>query len=169
MIYYPIRDIILVEKMFSGMVRLRAGSNMGGCGKFFYQHIVPDEAPISKPSLHFIYLESLRTIQQHIEKSKINYIATEVVKKMIKQGIQIKGANILMLGITFKENCPDIRNSKVVDVIKALKEYDTNVTIYDTWANPAEVKHEYGLEVLTEMPKGKFGAVGLWRMRNLRW
>ncbi|GHT61424.1 hypothetical protein AGMMS50239_12290 [Bacteroidia bacterium] len=87
------------------------------------------------------------------------YVASEVVKKMIKQGIQVKGANILVLGITFKENCPDIRNSKVVDVVRALKEYDTNVTIYDPWANQEEVRHEYGLEVLTEMPEGLFDAV----------
>ncbi|GHV32049.1 UDP-N-acetyl-D-galactosamine dehydrogenase [Bacteroidia bacterium] len=87
------------------------------------------------------------------------YVASEVVKKMIKQGIQVKGSNILVLGITFKENCPDIRNSKVVDVIRALKEYDTNVTIYDPWANPEEVRREYGLEVLTEMTDGKFDAV----------
>jgi UDP-N-acetyl-D-galactosamine dehydrogenase len=77
---------------------------------------------------------------------------------MIKKGICVKNANILVLGITFKENCPDIRNSKVVDLVKALKEYDTNVTIYDPWANPLEVKHEYGLEVLNEMPEGKFEA-----------
>jgi UDP-N-acetyl-D-galactosamine dehydrogenase len=87
------------------------------------------------------------------------YVANEVVKKMIKKGIQVKGANVLVLGITFKENCPDIRNSKVVDVVKALKEYDTCITIYDPWANPSEVKHEYGLDVLTKMPEGKFEAV----------
>ena len=89
------------------------------------------------------------------------YVASEVIKKMIKQGIQVKGSNILVLGITFKENCPDVRNTKVVDVIRELKEYETNVTIYDPWANPEEVKHEYGLEVLTEMPDGTFDAVVL--------
>lgn len=89
------------------------------------------------------------------------YVASEVVKKMIKQGIQVKGSNILVLGITFKENCPDVRNTKVVDVIRELKEYDTNVTIFDPWANPEEVKHEYGLDILTEMPKGQFDAVVL--------
>ena len=80
---------------------------------------------------------------------------------MIKSGIQVKGSNILLLGITFKENCPDVRNTKVVDVIRELREYDTNVTIYDPWANPAEVKHEYGLDILTELPDGKFDAVVL--------
>ncbi|MDH6307777.1 UDP-N-acetyl-D-galactosamine dehydrogenase [Dysgonomonas sp. PFB1-18] len=89
------------------------------------------------------------------------YVASEVIKKMIKQGIQVKGSNILVLGITFKENCPDVRNTKVVDVIRELKEYDTNVTIYDPWANPEEVKHEYGLDILTELPEGKFDAVVL--------
>lgn len=89
------------------------------------------------------------------------YVAAEVVKKMITQGIQVKGANILVLGITFKENCPDVRNTKVVDVISELKEYQTNVTVFDPWANPAEVKHEYGLDILNQMPEGKFDAVVL--------
>jgi UDP-N-acetyl-D-galactosamine dehydrogenase len=87
------------------------------------------------------------------------YVASEVIKKMIKKGLCVKGANVLVLGITFKENCPDIRNSKVVDVIRALKEYDTNITIYDPWANPEDVKREYDLEVLKEMPERQFEAV----------
>jgi UDP-N-acetyl-D-galactosamine dehydrogenase len=89
------------------------------------------------------------------------YVASEVIKKMIKQGIQIKDSNILVLGITFKENCPDVRNTKVVDVIRELKEYDTNVIIYDPWANSQEVKREYGLDILAEMPNSKFDAVVL--------
>jgi UDP-N-acetyl-D-glucosamine/UDP-N-acetyl-D-galactosamine dehydrogenase len=72
------------------------------------------------------------------------YVAHEVIKLMIKKDIAVKGANILVLGITFKENCPDVRNTKVVDILHTLREYDTNITIYDPWANPAEVKHEYG-------------------------
>jgi UDP-N-acetyl-D-galactosamine dehydrogenase len=82
---------------------------------------------------------------------------------MIKQGIQVKDSNVLVLGITFKENCPDIRNSKVVDVIRALKEYDTNVTIYDPWANPEEVKREYGLtchsELVSEFHSHQYSAI----------
>lgn len=89
------------------------------------------------------------------------YVASEVVKKMIKAGIPIKGANILVLGITFKENCPDVRNTKVVDVIRKLKEYSTNVIIYDPWANPEEVHHEYGLDIETKLPTEKFDAVVL--------
>jgi len=89
------------------------------------------------------------------------YVASEVVKKMIKKGLQVKGANILILGITFKENCPDVRNSKVIDVIFALKEYETNITVYDPWANPEEVNHEYGLDISSKLPKGEFDAVVL--------
>lgn len=87
------------------------------------------------------------------------YTASQVVKQMIKKGSCVKDCDILVLGITFKENCPDIRNSKVVDVIRSLKEYEVNVTVYDPWANPKEVEHEYGLDILTEMPKGKFDAL----------
>ena len=73
------------------------------------------------------------------------YVASEVVKLMLKHDLKVKNAKILVLGITFKENCPDVRNTKVVDVVKHLKDYGTNVTIYDPWANPEEVQHEYGL------------------------
>jgi UDP-N-acetyl-D-galactosamine dehydrogenase len=67
----------------------------------------------------------------------------------------------LVLGITFKENCPDVRNTKVVDLVNALKDYGTNITIHDPWANEEEVMHEYGLESLKELPKEKFDAIVL--------
>ncbi|MHA6280373.1 nucleotide sugar dehydrogenase [Salinimicrobium sp. CAU 1759] len=89
------------------------------------------------------------------------YVASEVVKLMLQNDQKVKGANILVLGITFKENCPDVRNTKVVDVIKNLKEYGTNVTIYDPLADPEEVQHEYGLITTKELPKEKFEAVVL--------
>ena len=74
------------------------------------------------------------------------------ISLMIKNDLKIKGAEILNLGITFKENCPDIRNSKAIDVIEALKDYGTNVTVCDPWANPAEVEHEYGIPCYAELP-----------------
>jgi UDP-N-acetyl-D-galactosamine dehydrogenase len=74
-----------------------------------------------------------------------DYVASQVIKLMIKKGITIKGAELLMLGITFKENCPDVRNTKIIDVIQALKEYEITVSLYDPWANPQEVMKEYGL------------------------
>lgn len=80
------------------------------------------------------------------------YVANEVIKLMLKRGIQVVDAEILILGITFKENCPDVRNTKVVDIVKAFTEYNTRLTIYDPWANPAEVAHEYGVTTTKELP-----------------
>ena len=80
------------------------------------------------------------------------YVASQVVKAMIKKNITINGAQVLMLGVTFKENCPDVRNTKIVDVVAALKDYGMEVTIYDPWAKPEEVLHEYGLECLNQLP-----------------
>lgn len=83
------------------------------------------------------------------------YVANEVVKLMLKKGIQVLNSHILILGFTFKENCPDVRNTKVIDIYKALKEYNVNITVYDPWANPEVVKHEYGIEVVNELPADK--------------
>ncbi|MDE5629144.1 MAG: nucleotide sugar dehydrogenase [Muribaculaceae bacterium] len=80
------------------------------------------------------------------------YVADRVIKLMLKKGIQVLGSHIIIFGFTFKENCPDVRNTKVVDIVKALKEYNLNITIFDPWANPAAVRHEYGLEVVNELP-----------------
>lgn len=79
------------------------------------------------------------------------YVAHEVVKLMVKKDIPVKGANILILGITFKENCPDVRNTRVVDILKTLAEYQTKMTILDPWAEPEEVNQEYGLESIKEI------------------
>ena len=80
------------------------------------------------------------------------YDASQVVKAMIKKNITINGAQVLVLGVTFKENCPDVRNTKIVDVVAALKDYGIKVTIYDPWAKPEEVKHEYGLTCYNTLP-----------------
>lgn len=84
------------------------------------------------------------------------YVANETIKLMLKKGIQVLDSNILILGFTFKENCPDVRNTKVIDIYKALKEYNVHVTVYDPWANPEIVRHEYGIEVTNELPADKF-------------
>lgn len=89
------------------------------------------------------------------------YVANQVVKLMLKKGIQVLDSEVLILGFTFKENCPDVRNTKVIDIVKELRDYDVKVTIYDPWANPAEVKHEYGVTVLNELPEKKFDGVVL--------
>ena len=76
------------------------------------------------------------------------YVANQVIKLMIKKGQKIEGAKVLVLGITFKENCPDIRNSRVIDVINELQEFGCDVDVYDPWADKQEVKHEYGLDLI---------------------
>ena len=89
------------------------------------------------------------------------YVASEVIKLMIKKDIRIKKASVLVLGITFKENCPDVRNTKVIDVVSSLKEYGLDITIYDPWANSDEVLHEYNLKSIKSLPKQKFDAIVL--------
>jgi UDP-N-acetyl-D-galactosamine dehydrogenase len=96
---------------------------------------------------------------RRLNDSMGEYVASQVVKLMIQKGIIVNGSSLLMLGITFKENCPDVRNTKIVDVVGALKDYGIQVTIYDPMANPNEVKHEYGLETTTNLTIQKFDAV----------
>lgn len=89
-----------------------------------------------------------------------NYVAEQTIKCMNKKGLLVKDAKILILGITFKENCPDIRNTKVVDIYTSLEEYTKNVTVYDPWANKENVKREYDIDIVSELPTGeKFDAV----------
>jgi UDP-N-acetyl-D-galactosamine dehydrogenase len=90
------------------------------------------------------------------------YVAQEMIKLMIKKDIAVKNSNVLVLGFTFKENCPDVRNTKVVDIIKELNTYHTNVTVYDPWAKPAEVLHEYGIVTTnqyTDLKEGQYDAI----------
>ncbi len=98
---------------------------------------------------------------RRLNDSMGDYVASQVVKLMIKKGVTINGASLLMLGITFKENCPDVRNTKIVDVIKALEDYGIKVIIYDPWANPEEVFHEYGLTTSNNLPIVTFDAIVL--------
>lgn len=89
------------------------------------------------------------------------YVAGEVVKHMLKRDIKVKGAKALVLGITFKENCPDVRNTKAIDVIRELQEYGVDTVIFDPWAEPNEVKDEYGLEIVSEVPETHFDSIVL--------
>jgi UDP-N-acetyl-D-galactosamine dehydrogenase len=89
------------------------------------------------------------------------YVASEIIKLMVQNDLKVKGGNILVLGITFKENCPDVRNTKAVDVIRNLENYGTNVVIHDPWASPEEVSHEYGLTTSKILPKQTFDAIVL--------
>ena len=86
------------------------------------------------------------------------YVADETVKLMLKKGIQVLGSEVIILGFTFKENCPDVRNTKVIDIYNALKAYNVKITVYDPWANSAIAKHEYSIDVVNELPSEKFSA-----------
>ena len=81
------------------------------------------------------------------------YVAEQAIKCMNKKGVMVKNAKILLLGITFKENCPDIRNTKIVDIYRTLEEYTGNITVYDPWANPVFIKHEYGIDIVNELAR----------------
>lgn len=84
-----------------------------------------------------------------------DYVANQTIKCMNKKGIMVKDANILILGITFKENCPDVRNTKVVDIYSTLSEYTSNITVFDPWADTEKVKKEYGIIVCESLPENK--------------
>lgn len=98
---------------------------------------------------------------RRLNDSMGEYVASQVVKLMIKKGITINQAKLLMMGITFKENCPDVRNTKIVDVVHALEDYGIQVTIFDPWAKPEEVQHEYGLTTVNVLPNNAFDAIVL--------
>jgi len=87
------------------------------------------------------------------------FVANKVIKLMIEKGHTIKGAKALILGFTFKENCPDIRNTRVIDIYKELDQFGLDVDIHDPWADPEEVKHEYNLEIKTKLNGGNYQAI----------
>ena len=90
------------------------------------------------------------------------HVADETVKLMLRKNKPVLGSKVLVLGLTFKENCPDLRNTKVVDIVKALRAYNTDVDVYDPWIDVAEARHEYGLHCLHEPPKaGTYAAIVL--------
>ena len=116
---------------------------------------------LAQRAQEFGYHPEIILAGRRLNDSMGQYVASEVIKLMVNHDIKIKGAKVLVLGITFKENCPDVRNTRAVDVIENLKDFGTDISIYDPWANPSEVAHEYGLETIMELPVSKFDAVVL--------
>ena len=98
---------------------------------------------------------------RRLNDSMGEYVASRIVKLIIKKEIPVNNSKLLMLGITFKENCPDVRNTKIVEVVRCLKEYGIEVIIYDPWANPDEVAHEYKLATINKLPNDQFDVVVL--------
>ncbi|QKX06874.1 nucleotide sugar dehydrogenase [Aquimarina sp. TRL1] len=116
---------------------------------------------LAQRAQEFGYHPEIILAGRRLNDSMGQYVASEVIKLMVQKDIKIKNAKVLVLGITFKENCPDVRNTRAVDVINNLKSFGTDITIYDPWANPEEVAHEYELETVTELPEETFDAVVL--------
>jgi len=116
---------------------------------------------LAQKAQEFGYHPEIILAGRRLNDSMGEYVASEVIKLMIKKDVKVKDAEVLVLGITFKENCPDVRNTKVVDVVSALKDFGVNVSIYDPWADEAEVSHEYGLISTQTIPEKKFDAMVL--------
>ena len=116
---------------------------------------------LAQKAQEFGYHPEIILAGRRLNDSMGQYVAEQVIKTMIKKDINVNGAEILMLGITFKENCPDVRNTKIVDVIRALEDFGVKVTTFDPWANPEEVDHEYKLECQNTIPNKKFDAIVL--------
>ena len=116
---------------------------------------------LAQKAQEFGYHPEIILAGRRLNDSMGQYVAEQVIKTMIKKDINVNGAEILMLGITFKENCPDVRNTKIVDVIRALEDFGVKVTTFDPWANPEEVHHEYNIWSTNEVPNAKFDAIVL--------
>jgi UDP-N-acetyl-D-glucosamine/UDP-N-acetyl-D-galactosamine dehydrogenase len=99
---------------------------------------------------------------RRINDGMASHVADETIKLMLRKGIPVLHSRILVLGLTFKENCPDVRNTKVVDIVKALRTFNTQVDVYDPWIDPKEAEHEYGLQCLAQAPApGQYAAIVL--------
>ena len=96
---------------------------------------------------------------RRLNDSMGKYVATEVVKLMMKKNLKVIDSKVLLLGFTFKENCPDIRNTRVIDIYNELINFDISVEVYDPWANPTTVFNEYGIKISNQMPIGQYEAV----------
>jgi UDP-N-acetyl-D-galactosamine dehydrogenase len=99
---------------------------------------------------------------RRINDNMAGHVADETIKLMLRKGLPVLGGKILVLGLTFKENCPDVRNTKVVDIVRTLESYNAQVDVFDPWINVADAEHEYGLQCLTQLPEpGSYAAVVL--------
>lgn len=114
---------------------------------------------LAQKALEYGYLPEIILAGRRMNDSMGEYVAKQTLKQMIRKGQCIRDARVLILGITFKENCPDVRNTKVVDIVRSLKDFEVAVDIYDPWASPEEVKKVYGLDIHTTLPAEKYEAV----------
>ena len=145
-------DVIEAASSKWNFIRLSPGLVGGHC-------ISVDPYYLIQKAQVYGVLPRVMTSARRLNDSMGAYVAEQTVKCMNLKGVRVKDARILILGVTFKENCPDIRNTKVVDICHTLAEYTGNITVYDPWADAAAVRREYGLEIVNELPEGGFDAV----------
>ena len=147
------RDVIVAAASKWNFIKLSPGLVGGHC-------ISVDPYYLIQKAQVYGVLPRVMFAARRLNDGMGNYVAEQTIKCMNKKGLLVKDAKILILGITFKENCPDIRNTKVVDIYTSLEEYTKNVTVYDPWANKENVKREYDIDIVSELPTGeKFDAV----------
>ena len=96
---------------------------------------------------------------RRLNDSMGSYVVAQLVKGMLKKRIHIEGARVLVMGLAFKENCPDLRNTRVIDIVNELREYNTSVDVYDPWVSPEEALHEYGIQPIEHPQQGNYDAV----------
>ena len=147
-------EIIRICNMHPRVNILQPGPGVGG------HCISVDPYYLIEKAKVYGILPRVMTNARRLNDSMGTYVAEQVIKLMNKKGVLVKDSNILMLGITFKENCPDIRNTKVVDIYHTLSEYTQNISIIDPWADAGLVAKEYGISISKALPQGKkFDAV----------
>ena len=146
------RDVIEAASSKWNFIRMSPGLVGGHC-------ISVDPYYLIQKAQVYGVLPRVRFSARKLNDSMGSYVAEQAIKCMNKKGVMVKDSKILILGVTFKENCPDIRNTKVVDIYHTLAEYTSNITVYDPWANPSQLKNEYDLDVVNELPHQKYDAV----------
>lgn len=147
-------DVLDAASTKWNFIKFRPGLVGGHC-------IGVDPYYLAQRAQEFGYHPEIILAGRRMNDSMGQFVASETVKMMLQNDLKVKNSKVLVLGVTFKENCPDVRNTKVVDVVSNLQEYGIEVTIFDPWANPEEVMHEYHLKTSLELPNEKYDAIVL--------
>ncbi|MCI7614613.1 MAG: nucleotide sugar dehydrogenase [Bacteroidales bacterium] len=145
-------DVLEAAASKWNFIRLKPGLVGGHC-------ISVDPYYLIQKAQVYGVLPRLMTNARRLNDGMGDYVANQVIRCMNLRGVMVKDAKYLLLGITFKENCPDIRNTKVVDIYHTLSQYSSDITVYDPWANPESVQRAYGIQIQNHLPQQQFDAV----------
>lgn len=145
-------DVLEAAASKWNFIRLKPGLVGGHC-------ISVDPYYLIQQAQVYGVLPRLMTNARRLNDGMGDYVANQVIRCMNLRGVMVKDARYLLLGITFKENCPDIRNTKVVDIYHTLSQYSSDITVYDPWANPESVQRAYGIQIQNHLPQQQFDAV----------